>query len=135
MTSPIINSVASLLLLFNQTDPSILSVPIAHAQEIQISDLVEFYAHKYQTPVGPLRETIQCESGFDPTIQSEYTNALGKREESYGLAQINLPAHPSITKEQALDPDFALDFMAKQFSVGNQKMWTCYTNLKKSGKI
>lgn len=76
---------------------------------------------------------ISCESGWNPNIQSNHrytTNApagyvSGQREESYGLVQIHLPAHPHITKEQALDPEFALDFLARNLAVGRENMWSC----------
>lgn len=63
--------------------------------------------------------TMKCESGFRP-------NAIGDNGTSYGLSQIHLPAHPHITKEQALDPKFAIDFMVDEFAQGNQWKWTCW---------
>lgn len=80
---------------------------------------------------------IACESGFDTTLQSHHnytpTNVpkgykVGDREQSYGLVQIHLPAHPTITKEQAQNPEFAVDFMAKNFK-RNPGMWTCYSTV------
>jgi hypothetical protein len=80
---------------------------------------------------------IQCESQFNTEIQSQhhYTAKnvpkgykVGDREQSYGLVQIHLPAHPTITKEQAIDPEFAVDFMAKNIKT-NPNMWTCYKTI------
>lgn len=51
------------------------------------------------------------------------------RENSWGLAQIYLPAHQDVTREQALDPRFALQWMAKEFSKGNQHLWSCARSL------
>lgn len=76
---------------------------------------------------------INCESQWSTTIQSNHrytTNAPrgykpGDREQSYGLVQIHLPAHPHITKEQATDPEFAIEFLAKNIKDGRQGMWTC----------
>lgn len=70
--------------------------------------------------------TIQCEDPtLDPAIQSgDYKN--GVRENSWGLAQINLDAHPNITKAQATDPFFAADYITKEFSVDEQTQWTCW---------
>ena len=77
---------------------------------------------------------ISCESGWSTDIQSNHrytaTNAPkgykpGDREQSYGLVQIHLPAHPHISKEQAKDPEFAIEFLAKNVAKGKQGMWTC----------
>lgn len=54
---------------------------------------------------------------------------VGDREQSYGLAQIHLPAHPHITKEQAIDPEFAVEFLAKNLANGKAGMWTCARQL------
>lgn len=53
---------------------------------------------------------------------------VGDRERSFGIVQIHEPAHPNITREQALDPDFALDFLAYNVSKGKSGMWTCSGN-------
>lgn len=59
--------------------------------------------------------------------ESSYkVNAVGDGGNSYGLVQIHLPSHPTITKEQALDPYFAIDFLVLNLSKGKCKMWsTC----------
>ena len=62
--------------------------------------------------------TIKCESNFN-------TNAIGDGGTSFGLVQIHLPAHPHVTKEEATDPQFALDFIIDAFKKGQQRMWTC----------
>ena len=85
-----------------------------------------------------MMSVINCESQYHPSIQSKhvYTErnvpkgyAVGDREQSYGLVQIHLPAHSSVTKAQATDPEFAVDFLAKNLAVGKGSMWTCYNNL------
>jgi hypothetical protein len=63
-----------------------------------------------------------CESNLDSSM-------VGDNGQSYGIAQIHLPSHPNITKEQALDKQFAIEFTAKQFAKGNAKLWTCYRKL------
>jgi len=50
----------------------------------------------------------------------------GQREQSFGLVQIHLPAHTNVSKEQALDPEFAIDFLAKNLAQGRGAMWSCY---------
>lgn len=85
-----------------------------------------------------MESIISCESGWNHTIQSNhvYTERnvpkgykIGDREQSFGLVQIHLPAHPSITKEQAKDPEFALEFLAKNIAAGKSSMWTCAKQL------
>jgi hypothetical protein len=52
-------------------------------------------------------------------------------EYSVGISQINLLAHPEVTREQAEDPVFSLNFMADNILKGKGKsMWvTCYKKL------
>ena len=62
-------------------------------------------------------------TSWNPSLQS-YANYRGNREESYGLAQIHLPAHPEITKEQAQNPKFAISWMASEISEGRAWQWS-----------
>jgi hypothetical protein len=59
------------------------------------------------------------ESGWNP-------EAVGDGGTSIGLVQIHLPAHPDVTREQALDPDFALTFIVDKFLNGEEHLWTCW---------
>ena len=59
-------------------------------------------------------ETIYCESMWY-SIQSGVVKN-GVRENSWGLAQIHLDSHSEITKEQALDAYFAIDFMVQKWN-------------------
>lgn len=67
--------------------------------------------------------TIQCESNW-------VTTAVGDNGNSLGLVQIHMPAHKNITREQAFDTVFSIEYMAKEFSLGHQNIWTCYRLLK-----
>jgi hypothetical protein len=69
-----------------------------------------------------MEAVIKCESGHNP-------NAVGDHGYSFGLVQIYLPAHPDISKEQALDPEFALDFLASHLANRQGYFWTCWRNL------
>lgn len=71
-----------------------------------------------------MRVTIDCESGWNPKASNPGDSDGG----SWGIVQINIGkgAHPDITKEQAFDPEFALDFMAQEFAKGNQWKWSCW---------
>lgn len=115
--------------------------PPAHAeaahtpvQVVSIDALVQQDAVEYHLNYKDFYDTLSCESaGFkDVTIQSQYIKD-GKQEDSFGLAQINLGAHPDISYASATDPTFAIQYAAQQFSKGNADQWTCY-RLIKSGK-
>lgn len=73
-------------------------------------------------------DTLQCESSFDP-------NATGDHGTSIGIAQIHLPAHADITREEASDGVWSIIWAAQQFSLGRAKAWTCYRNLLSSGNV
>lgn len=77
---------------------------------------------------------VRCESGYKVAVQSNHvytpTNVprgyqVGDREESYGLVQIHLPAHAHVTKEEATNPYFAAEFLARGIANGQSGMWTC----------
>jgi hypothetical protein len=85
-------------------------------------ELIHKYATKYNVSESQMLATLKCESGFN-------ASANGDNNTSHGIAQINLPSHPSVTHEEAHDPDFAIEWMAKQFSLGHQRIWSCYNIL------
>lgn len=72
--------------------------------------------------------TIKCESDFDH-------KAVGDKGDSLGLVQINLPSWPQISRQEAFDPTFAMDFIIEQFRLGHQKFWTCYRIFAKKNAI
>lgn len=79
---------------------------------------------RFNVSVYTIHRIIQCESGYY-NIQSNIIKN-GEREESYGVAQIHLPSHPEITKEQALDVDFSVEFIARELEKGNGWKWYGY---------
>src|SRR5689334_6135894 len=98
-----------------------VTYPIAPPSTIgttTIPEIIENTAERYGVDSAIMESIIWCESGMNP-------DAIGDHGTSYGLSQIHLPAHPGITKEQALDPEFAINFMAKEISQGNMWKWTC----------
>ncbi len=66
-----------------------------------------------------IERVIKCESSWDE-------NAVGDHGQSFGLVQIYLPANPEVKKEQALNPEFALNYITSEFAKGHQKKWSCY---------
>lgn len=95
-----------------------LAAEIAPFDAAQPDKAIYFWADFYSVSRVELYETIKCESRFRP-------NAVGKFGE-LGIAQIYLKYHPSVSKEEALDPDFSIRWMAEQFSKGDEHLWTCW---------
>ena len=91
-------------------------------------ELIRAKSVEYAVDPKLMMDIVRCESGNDmssTTIQSRhYKN--GVREKSYGLVQINLPHNPDITYEQAIDPVFAIDFLAHQLAHNRAYLWSCY---------
>lgn len=93
-------------------------------------------AEEYGVSAYTMGAIIGCESGWDYEVQSRHkytaTNApsgysIGDTEMSFGLVQIHVPVH-DVTIEQARDPEFAIDFLAKNIAKGRASMWSCFTN-------
>lgn len=112
---------------------SLLITPKAEAAEIpvkvlSIDALVYDDAKEYHLNYDHFYATLSCESeGFtDVAIQSKN----GKRERSFGIAQINLDAHPDISMASATDPVFSVAYAAQQWGEGNASHWSCYNILK-----
>lgn len=103
--------------------------PITYTKS-ELIQKVYNYAEDYNVSPKLMVSIINCENtDWDTTLQSRFVKK-GVQEKSYGLAQINLPAHPDIALEQATDPDFALDFMASNIAKGKANMWSCYNIIK-----
>ncbi len=63
--------------------------------------------NKYDLSTGALGKKLRLESGYDPV-------AIGYVDpKDTGIAQINLGIHSSVTKEQAFDPAFAIDWAGR----------------------
>ena len=76
------------------------------------------YANKYGVDPVRMWKIVLCESGGRPDAKNPHSSATG-------IVQILLSAHPTITKEQALDPDFSLEWMAQNLAAGRWSMWVC----------
>lgn len=125
----------------------ILTIPNQRITEKALLELANQYADKYGVSHHDMHRITKCEvpivthSGvryYDPNnAQSRIRyNAdqirrhpswgnIGDRENSFGPAQIHLPDNPNISKEEAVDPHFALPFMAKALKNGESWRWTC----------
>lgn len=98
-------------------------------------EIVSVKSKEYGVSEVLMVDIINCENTpWDTTLQSKHLYSFsdprrgivqGERERSYGLVQIHLPDHPSVSYEQATDPEFAIDFLAKNISEGRLSMWSC----------
>ena len=97
----------------------------------RIEKEIDDRAKEYGVSASEMKRVMYCESSGSTTIQSHYRYtknnvpkgyAVGDREESYGLFQIHLPAHTDVTKEQAIDPKFAIEWTAKHWK---DTRWSC----------
>lgn len=84
----------------------------------EVKELARKTANKYNLDEDKFLWVVGCESSFNP-------KAVGDGGKSFGAAQIYLPAHPEITEEQAKDPHWALDWMAKEWQAKRERKWTC----------
>ena len=64
---------------------------------------------------------IRCESNWKPTVVS--------RTSDYGLWQLNLPSHPSVTKECALDVNCSTEYAIQMIKRSGWYPWVCARNL------
>lgn len=88
---------------------AVSDIPHESPETTAIIEYLYTEAPKHDIDPDPVARTIFCESRFY-NIQSAVV-VDGVREPSYGLAQIHLPSHPTVSVEQALDPYFSVDWM------------------------
>ena len=80
-----------------------------------------------EAKIGQILATVECESHYR-NIQSQIVKD-GIQEDSWGIVQIHLPSWNNITKEQALDIEFAVDFIVEKFYISEEHLWSCYRKL------
>lgn len=59
-------------------------------------------------------------------------DGVNGRENSWGLAQIDLDYHSEVSKQLAIDPAFAIDFAGRYFSEGKESQFHCYNKEQKA---
>jgi hypothetical protein len=94
-------------------------------QTLRLQTKATEIAEIYNLDPSHFRKVIECESQWDPNIQSGYFLSDGTQENSWGIAQFNLDTN-DMTKAEALDPKFALTKMAEHWSQGRASSWACY---------
>lgn len=87
--------------------------------DILPADAIDHAALTYGVSPLLMLNLAKCESALNP-------DAIGDKGTSYGLYQIHLPAHPDISKQQALNPTWAANWTAKEIKSGHGSMWTCW---------
>jgi soluble lytic murein transglycosylase-like protein len=92
--------------------------------KIQYMILAGSISAQYNVPMPLLKAVVACESSWNTKAKH-----ITSREQSYGLSQINLLAHPEISIAQAEDPQFSLTYLAKGLST-NPNAWSCYRVVK-----
>lgn len=119
--------VASLLIattVFAQAGNTYINPMATLDSKVEMLQWVKSEAGKYNVSETLMVCLINHEdTPWNPLLQSSYFSN-GIREESYGLAQIFLPAHPDISREQAQDPKFAISWMASELSKGHAAQWS-----------
>lgn len=91
-------------------------MPVATTSEI--NSIIDRQAWVNGVSAARMHQLIRCES-------SKNQNAVGDEGRSFGLVQIFLPAHPEISQEEALNPEFAIRYLAREMKKGNISQWTC----------
>jgi hypothetical protein len=108
--------------------------PTRYTTTEELKDLARSVAAHHGLNEERFLGVIKCESRWDPDTQSEIpAKGPNGREDSWGLAQIHLPSHPSVSREQAQDPVFALNWMADKWSEGKHRLWSCHKKLYPNG--
>ncbi len=89
----------------------------------QIQDKIEYYSQEMGAYTSMVDFIIRNESGYNNCIVGD-AHITGKDTPSLGLSQINLKFNPSVTPEQALDPDFAIKYLINDLRAGKLAKWT-----------
>lgn len=127
-------TLTAVLALF-PANPSLLTIPVAEAAQIQPAPYATTTVAAYAQLVddangfgGRMYNTLKLESDGWQNGQSQVLSAKGPNghEDSWGVCQIHLPAHKEITREQALDWHWCIDWTAQEFNAGNAHHWTEY---------
>lgn len=90
----------------------------------QVEDYLWYASAREGIDITTVLSVVRCESNFDKGAEHH-----SSKEDSYGIFQINLRAHPEITKEQALDPLWSTKFAMDQITKGHWSIWSCYNSI------
>lgn len=103
--------------------------PIAYAASVDLPEMATRIAIEHGISPVALKNLANSESTWNPKSRGDF-NAKKGSYCSYGLTQINICAHPEVTKEQALDPEWNLEWAAEVIESGKGYIYTsgnCYS--------
>ena len=108
--------------------PSIYELPLGTST---VAFLIKKAALENNIDDTRLLTTLECESQGFQNIQSKIPNKHGPNgfENSWGVAQIYLPAHPEIRREQAMNMVWAIKWATSEFVAGREREFSCYNIL------
>ena len=95
-----------------------------------IKEKILRYSLKYDVDPREIESIVKCEAGAtdvnkaSTTIRSRYLEGTPRHERSFGLAQISLRNHPETSYDQAVDPDYALNFLTSNWKQ-HKDWWSC----------
>ena len=108
-----------LLLSTNIVSP-VLTVHLQQSEPETPKEMAVRIATEHGLNVPRFLRVIECESGWN-------VRAVGDNGTSFGLAQLhNVQTDWGMTKEEAFDPETALETMAKAWVRGLESKWTCW---------
>ena len=99
----------------------LILIPLNKANSRSIQDIkiiVIEAAIRHKIEAKRFLAVAKCESSLRPRV-------IGDGGKSYGLWQIHSTSHPTVTKEQALDPVWATEWAAVKWKK-DPTIWTCY---------
>ncbi len=136
---PALVFVVSVMMLpsFNSANLTVPPIQIEDAPQTK-AEIISFVRRvQHEFGLGDdFYKTLRYESWNWRNEQSHVPNRKGPngRENSWGVCQIHLTAHPNITMEQAMSPAWCIYWSAKEFKEGRASQWTGW-NLLQQGKI
>ena len=108
-------------------------VIVEQVAELNSTSTVRNYVEQEAIKVGVdpkmVYSIVNCESGFVPQ-QSKHLTKTGEQEDSWGVWQIHLPSHPTITREQAMDVEWSTNWSLGEIKKGNAYLWSCWHKLQ-----
>jgi hypothetical protein len=123
------------LLLVATTSPIALNAPTSPVEPPSVETCapvakeavyakIERYSALYGVSEGMMDYIVRNESSYRNCIDGDHFMP----SPSVGLVQISMHYWPEITREQAEDVDFSLNFLASKLSEGKCRLWTTCRN-------
>lgn len=95
-----------------------------------VLDKIEYYSQEMGAYPAMVDFIIRNESTYNNCAVGD-GHITGHDKPSLGLAQINLFHNPSVSPEEALDPDFAIKYLINDLRAGKISKWTTGRMFKK----